>query len=225
MARGGSRKRRWAVEQTLADALARRGVLVAALPPPPDDVEIGGVAAAWLQRLDGLLLQGGDDLSGASVALCTSRRDRFELALLTEAMARRVPVLGICRGLQLINIAMGGTLRRCEVDLVSGSGVHSDPQRYDAHHHRVHLERDGRLSALYGMRFAQVTSMHDLAPDRLGDGLRVESWCSVDHSIEAVSAAASSLVLGVQWHPEFNSPTMLPSQPLWTEFLRAVEAA
>jgi putative glutamine amidotransferase len=110
-------------------------------------------------------------------------------------------VLGICRGLQLINVACGGSLRDLDA---TEANRHSDPPAYAAHAHGVSFSEGGRLARLYGVAGGCVSSAHRQAIARLGDGLVVEATCEADGCIEAVRADADAFVLGVQWHPEFD---------------------
>ena len=151
-------------------------------------------------RLDGLLLSGGEDVdparSGAAGARVTSpARDAAELALLDAARARALPVLGVCRGLQLLNVALGGTL----VD-----GLDEHDRRHAPFHepgHAIDCLAGSAAETLYGTR-TMVNSVHRQGIDALGAGLRAVARAP-DGLVEAVEHAEEPL-LGVQWHPEYH---------------------
>lgn len=156
---------------------------------------------AIVERLDGLVLTGGADIDPARYGAARSAdlgdvepdRDQLEIALLEAALAADVPVLGICRGHQLINVAFGGTLHQ------------HDPTHarfdlpIDAADHAVTVCPGTRLGAIYGAD-AKVNSLHHQHVDRLGDGL-VVSACATDGTVEGIEIPGRDVV-GVQWHPE-----------------------
>ncbi|MBA8887544.1 putative glutamine amidotransferase [Dokdonella fugitiva] len=190
-------------ERTLLDRLADVGALVVGTGLAATPARATSAAIAYAQCCDGLLLQGGTNLARSADDLTPldRARDAFEFALLEAFRALGKPVLGICRGLQLINVAYGGTLR--DLDATEAKH-HSDPPAYAAHAHRVSFSEGGRLAQLYGIAGGRVSSAHRQAVARLGDGLVVEATCEADSCIEAVRADADAFVLGVQWHPEFD---------------------
>jgi len=181
-------------------------------------------------RLDGLVLQGGADIHPSCYGQKPERaesvtdvvRDRFELGLLREFIAAGKPVLGICRGMQLINVLFGGTLHQDLVEAGAARDPHVVAGAEEEYRHGLVLEADGWLRRLYGgLAEAQVNSIHHQGIDRLGAGLSVEAR-SHDGVIEAVRRAGPGFVVGVQWHPEFHDhrfPDLLPSQPLMHAFL------
>ena len=169
-----------------------------------------------LERIDALLLIGGADVDpatyGAEPEPCTEAtypdRDRFEIGLLCGALARRLPVLGICRGIHVINVALGGTLQQ---DLVAKDGTH--PHRrsigsFEGSEHEVALEPGSLAAAAAGEERHLVRCHHHQALGRLGDGL-VVSGRADDGVIEAVEAADGRWLLGVQWHPEADERSRL----------------
>jgi gamma-glutamyl-gamma-aminobutyrate hydrolase PuuD len=194
-------------------------------------------AADFAERLDGLVLQGGADIHPS----CYGReplgpthatdlvRDLFELDLLRAFIAAGKPVLGICRGMQLINVLFGGSLHQDLLEAQASRDPHVIAGAEETYRHGLMLEAGGWLSRLHGDTLeAQVNSIHHQGVDRLGEGLRVEAR-SHDGVVEAIRAE-QGFVVGVQWHPEFHDlrfPDLLPSQPLMTAFLdeaRAVRA-
>ena len=172
----------------------------AVLIPPDDDG-----AAEMLDDLDGLVLSGGADIdpqvygetSDATMEVRPDR-DRSEIALANAALDRDMPVLGICRGMQLLNVARGGTLiPDLEAD---GAGVsHKEAPGVFARH-EVTIEPDSRLCSILGDRSA-VASHHHQAPDRLGRGLRA-TGTAPDGVVEAIEDPDARMVVGVLWHPE-----------------------
>jgi putative glutamine amidotransferase len=160
-----------------------------------------------LDRIDALVLQGGGDVHpeyyGSEAHPQTNtidrRRDEFELALLARARQRRMPVLGICRGIQLVNVGFGGTLVQHLPDVTDVE--HEALDRWDATAHPIEIEPDSRLSELLGARQMEVNSVHHQALDRIGEGLRVVAR-ALDGVVEAVEAPDEA-VLAVQWHPEW----------------------
>jgi putative glutamine amidotransferase len=188
------------VPQRYLDKVLGAGATPVILPAVPD---IAGVLA----RLDGLLLVGGGDLDpmryGAIPHPKNNRvnlvRDDAEMALIEEALQQRLPILGICRGLQLLNVALGGTLHQHVPDVVGherhsgGDGVFT--------RHDVHLNPRCVLSRALTRTTLEVSSLHHQAIDRLGRGLTPCAW-SDDGLIEAVELEGHPFTVGVQWHPE-----------------------
>jgi len=163
-----------------------------------------------LDRLDGLILSGGVDISSdlydkalqSSAKRAHLERDEFELLLLRAAFQRDLPVLGICRGCQMLNVARGGTLIQDLPSLVGTSVSHDDPDRPRVEvAHSVKLVSGTRLASLLGSAELEVNSFHHQAVERLGDGL-VETAFAPDGVIEGVELPGAGFVLGVQWHPE-----------------------
>jgi putative glutamine amidotransferase len=138
------------------------------------------------------------------------------------------PVLGICRGMQLINVAFGGSLYQDIPSQLPESITHEGVD-YDQHEHRVDIVDGGKLSLhLGGASSGSVVSIHHQAVKKLGNGLRVEARAAGDALIEAVSADKHRFVVGVQWHPEFHQPhrePLLDCDPLLDAFLTAAREA
>ena len=189
-----------------AEQVAAAGGVPVLLPPLP------GVTAA-VGRLDALILSGGGDLDpagyGAQPEPETSRvypeRDRAELDLLAAALAARVPVLGICRGLQILNVSRGGTLQQHLPERVG----HDEHRRvigsFAGSDHEVALVAGSLAARAAGESSHQTLSHHHQGVDRLGDGLIVSGASSLDELPEAIELPDRRFVLGVQWHPEADT--------------------
>jgi putative glutamine amidotransferase len=191
-----------AINRTYVDAVLHTGGLPFVLPRvDPDDVD--EVAAG----LDGLLLSGGGDIDpttyGAEpsphVAGCHPEKDAFELALARAAADLRLPLLGICRGHQVLNVALGGTLEQHLPEVTEVE--HRDRSRPAEPVHEVVIETTSRLGRVMGTRRTGVNSLHHQAIDRPGQGLEPVAWGD-DGVVEAVSGVGDRRMLGVQWHPE-----------------------
>lgn len=168
-----------------------------------------GDTAATLERLDGVLLIGGDDVCGEFYGRTEEpdehdrgrhrpERDAFEIAVARHAWQRDVPMLAICRGVQVLNVALGGTLI---ADLfTAGYGREHRIKRGVFNRHPVTLEPGSKVRAICGAR-PEVPSHHHQAIDHVAEGL-VASGRSDDGLIEAVEAPGRTFIVGVQWHPE-----------------------
>lgn len=187
----------------------------------------------YADHLDGLVLQGGADVAPESYGEQPLRpewagdrkRDVYELELVRSFMRRGKPVLGICRGMQLINVAFGGTLFQ-DIAVQTGSDInHQCRQRYENNFHRVRILPDTQLSRLYpAVNEATINTIHHQAVKDIGRELAVEARSTDDDIVEAIRWTGSSYVVGVQWHPEFMSPedsSLLDGKPLLNEFLAA----
>lgn len=186
-----------------ADGVTRAGGIPVLLPPVP------GVEHT-VTRLDGLILAGGGDIEPALFGAqahpqtCGVRpgRDEAELALAVAALEHGVPLLGICRGLQVLNVALGGTLHQHLPDLVGHEGHSPVAGGYGTH--EVKVAPGSRLAGILGTAAAgecPVPTHHHQAVDRLGAGLLATAW-TADGTIEAAELAGPAFALAVQWHPE-----------------------
>jgi putative glutamine amidotransferase len=207
------------------EAVQRAGGVALILPPDdhlvaePDEV---------LRLLDGLILAGGADIDPASYGQeahpqtldTVPERDAFEIALTRAAIERDMPVLGICRGMQLINVACGGTLLQHLPELVG----HEEHRRvlgsFEGADHDVSLQR-GSIAAHAAGEVAHATkSHHHQGVDRLGEGLVVSGQSAFDEVPEAIELPDSRFVLGVQWHPEAD-----PASSVISAFVQACAPA
>lgn len=193
-------------QQYFTSVTSSGGVAVLLPPQPSPDA----AAAAVLDGLDGLILTGGLDvdpsLYGAprhpSTDPARTDRDAWELALFRGAEERRMPVLAICRGLQLVNVARGGTLHQHLPEALGteryriGGGVFAT--------NTVEVASDSRLAGLVGEGPYDVHSYHHQGIDRLGDGL-VATAATDDGLVQAFESDGEGYLVGVQWHPEENA--------------------
>ena len=171
------------------------------------------VARATVAPLDALVLAGGPDIDppryGARPQPTTTEvrpeRDAWELALLDAALERDIPVLGICRGAQLLNVARGGTLHQHLPEQIGHAGHRPAPAQYGPI--EIALEPDALPGSLLGGRIC-VPCYHHQAIDRLGHGLAVTAR-ALDGTVEAVQLTDREFVVGVQWHPEQDNDRRL----------------
>ena len=189
------------------------------------------LAEAYLEDVDGVLLTGGVDVDpnfyGAEphplLGLVDLPRDRFELALFGAARARGVPVLGVCRGQQLINVALGGTLHQ-HLPALAGTVQHEQLEIGGTPSHGVALEPDSALARAFAATQVRTNSYHHQAVDKPGRGLRVVGQ-SADGIVEALENTDGSFVLGVQWHPEMSFQAHPEQIAPFQAFMKAVEEA
>jgi putative glutamine amidotransferase len=195
-------------------AIQRAGGLALMLPPDeaterdPDQL---------LDLIDGLILAGGADIDPGSYGEASHpetrgtvpERDEFELALARRAIERDLPLLGICRGMQLMNVATGGTLLQ---HLPESHGHHEhrrNPGTFDGADHDVRLDEDSLAARATGEVVHPTKSHHHQGIDRLGDGLEITGWSLIDDLPEAVEMPERRFALGVQWHPEADERSRL----------------
>jgi putative glutamine amidotransferase len=214
--------------QNYSEALVRAGglpLLAANLDP--------ALADKYAESADGILFTGGVDIDPGTfgrqpepgLGRVDPQRDAFELALYRAARARGLPILGICRGIQLINVAEGGTLHQ-HLPALPQAIQHTQVDIAGIPSHTVSLEPASRLSKALGASELRANSYHHQAVDRLGDGLRAVGH-TADGLIEAVEATGGSPMLGVQWHPEMsfarNPEHLLPFHLLIEAAVRRAE--
>jgi putative glutamine amidotransferase len=199
--------RRYAMAATYTEGVEAAGGIPVVLPPQNNNVDM------LLDRLDGLLFSGGGDVDPnrygdptrhANTYGIDDLRDTFEIDLLRAAIERDIPVLCICRGIQVANVALGGTLIQDIADQVGTQIEHRQDvagYRPPDKSHTVRVEPGTRLHAIYGEDEIETNSYHHQALDRISDDLVVVGRAP-DGVIEAVDRPASGWFLGVQWHPE-----------------------
>jgi putative glutamine amidotransferase len=206
------------------DALHRAGAQEAILMPVAiDDADAGEV----LERFDGLLLIGGGDLQPAEygqdrrdeVYGVIPHRDRFEVALARAAVARGIPTLAICRGHQVLNVALGGSLDQ-HITGREGLVHHGTPGvESGASVHDLELAPGSRLAEAMGVTHASCSSHHHQAVERTGDGLCVTARAP-DGVIEGIEVDGDGWIVGAQWHPEDTAAADPAHQRLFDTFVR-----
>jgi len=204
-----------------AEALQQAG-MEPVLIPPGQPVDLNG--------LDGLLLTGGTDLNPARYGATPhpgneqpdDERDELETMLLRQALDARLPVLAICRGLQLFNVAHGGTL----IQHLDNSAVHvvrgNDPA---APVHQIVVAADSRLAAILGPGVHGVNSRHHQAVERVGSGLTVTARSTPDGVVEALERSDLPFAVAVQWHPEDQARSDPSQRKLFAAFRAACRKA
>lgn len=164
----------------------------------------------YLDIIDGLVFVGGDfdidpsyygEKITSSTVIVNNARTSFELALIKKALLLDKPILGICAGMQLINVALGGTLIQ-HIEEEYGSSYHMQQHPKDVPSHSIHIERSTLLHNIYQQNQAMVNSSHHQAIRHLGLGV-IASAKSMDGIIEAIEVPKHKFCLGVQWHPEY----------------------
>ena len=219
---GEPRNAEMALGMTYVRAIEAAGGMPVVMPPiaTADVPELLG-------RCDGLVLSGGPDLDpdayGAKahgeLGLTEPGLDRFEYAVTREALRRELPVLGICRGAQTINVARGGTLHQHLPDVVGDAIDHRQSAEGRQPTHEVEVLAGSRLAALLGAVRLEVNSFHHQAVADLGSGLRACAWAP-DRTIEGLEDPALPFLCAVQWHAE-----ALVEQPGQLELFRGLIAS
>ena len=171
-----------------------------------------------LDRIDALVLGGGADIDPESRGVVRHAetvgtnpdRDRFEIALALGALERGIPLLGVCRGMQVLNVACGGTLDQHIPDRLGHDNHRPLPGSWAEHD--VRLEPGSLAARAAGAERLTVKSHHHQGMDRVADGLTASAWATDDESVEAIESVDRGFALGVLWHPEENpADTIIPS--------------
>ncbi|RZJ14656.1 MAG: gamma-glutamyl-gamma-aminobutyrate hydrolase family protein [Haliea sp.] len=227
------------VEQSIAHWLMSSGAMVVMVPCPTGSTQRGDVTYAhYAEWLDGLVLHGGADVwpgsygeepleeswSGDRV------RDDYDKALVEAFEKAGKPMFGVCRGLQLLNVAFGGSLYQDITTQVPGSFNHRDPITYDQNFHSVEIVPDSGLSKLYpGVERVRVNSIHHQGIKQLSPEFVAEAFSADDGIIEAIRRKnpSSNYIAATQWHPEFHKPgaSTIDDGALLEDFLNAVAVA
>jgi putative glutamine amidotransferase len=200
----GDENRKYSIPAEYIDSLRDAGMEVLLL--------AAGDAEACLAPLDGLVLSGGGDIDPSSydgaphdaTYMVDRERDDFEFELARLVLERSMPLLAICRGLQIVNIAAGGSLVSHVPEHYGEAVIHRAPPRNPIPHSVEVASGDSHLADSIGEGTAEIMSWHHQAVDRLGDGLRVTARAS-DGLIEALEPDGKGWVVAVQWHPELNA--------------------
>jgi putative glutamine amidotransferase len=236
-AKGHYGRTRAYLEESLAHWVMSRNALVFMIPTLDSNKLLHSSSICirdYVANLDGLVLQSGSDVSPQTYAETAIKpewegdrvRDLYELELLDEFMKARKPVLGICRGCQLINVAFGGTLYQDIATDLPASIPHVSDE-YEYLHHAIQFPLDSTLGSMYvrdGGRQGEwlVNSIHHQAIKNLGQGLRIEAVSCGDNLVEAIRFQGAPYVMGLQWHPEFHhvgDGALLDCTPILDQFL------
>lgn len=188
-----------------ARAIHGAGGMIAMLPPDRNATED---PAELLDRIDALVLGGGADIDAethgadphAETVGTNPDRDRFEVALAQAALERGMPLLGVCRGMQILNVACGGTLDQHLPDRLGHERHRPVPGSWAEHD--VRIEPGSLAARAAGTEQLTVKSHHHQGVDAIPEGLTASAWATDDESVEAIEAAGDGFVLGVLWHPE-----------------------
>lgn len=220
------------LEQSIAQWLMSRDVLVLMVPSILKDGPIHRSNIRlrdYADYLDGLVLQGGADVSPETYGERPLQaewagdrvRDAYEMELLHEFVEAGKPVLGICRGMQLLNVAFGGSLYQDIPSQFERAARHQDAA-YDRHSHEIVFAPDGQFARWFGGKpGGHVVSIHHQCVRSVGKSLQVEATAAEDGVIEAIRHTEHGFVVGVQWHPEFHTPghdSLLDCAPLLEAF-------
>ena len=208
------------VYTTYVDSLRRAGAIPVLIPPQPEN------AREIVEELDGLVLAGGDDCDPAiygeekhpTVEPMDARRQEGDLTLAKIARERGIPTLGICLGVQVMNIAAGGTLVQ-DIDSQMQTEIEHVSEPEDRARHDVLIENDTRLASILGNREINVNSSHHQAIKKIGDGLRVTAQAP-DGIVEGLEDPKHPFYVGVQWHPE-DMPREESASKIFRAFVEA----
>lgn len=211
--------------------LGLKGVMPILIPDLPCEEHF----TRFLDELDGFLFQGGTDVNPELYGqepknfrwAGDPQRDFYELKILKYAVEKEKPVLGVCRGMHLINVHFKGCLYQDLATMAPGGPVHYHQDFYDEHTHKVEFVEGGLFKKLYGdSKDRVVNSVHHQGINSLGEGLQVEAKCPCDGVVEAISYTKSKrpgLITGIQWHPEFFHTTdkeTIQADPILDHFLQ-----
>jgi putative glutamine amidotransferase len=224
------------IEQSTAHWVMAEGALPVMIPAPMGETHRGDVTLDdYAQWLDGLVMHGGADVWPGSYGEEPLKpewrgdrlRDEYDIALVKAFREAGKPIFGICRGLQLINVAHGGTLYQDIGTQKPGALVHRDADAYDHNFHHVDILPGTRLEALLRERKHKINSVHHQGIKDLAPGFTVEAVSPDDGVIEAIRHTGDAWIAAVQWHPEFHFPELgvVDDTPLLRDFLDAARAA
>jgi putative glutamine amidotransferase len=225
------------VEQSVPHWIMAGGALPVMIPSPTGETARGDVGFDdYAQWLDGLVLHGGSDVWPGSYGETPLQerwsgdrnRDVYEIALVRAFAKAGKPVFGICRGLQLINVAFGGTLYQDIPTQRPQALTHRDAVAYDLNFHDLTVEPGSRLATLLADQPSRkINSVHHQGVKDLAANFVVEARCPADGMVEAIRHTGAAWVAGVQWHPEFHKPELgtLNDEPILQDFLNAARAA
>ena len=217
--REGEERLAFSLPSAYVDAVRGAGGMPLLL--PPGDAE----PTELLDAVDGILFGGGGDLdpahfdgdTHATNYFVDAERDDFELRLMEAALERRIPLLAICRGMQVVNVVRGGDLHPHLPDVVGTDVSHRESQQRHTLH-PVRLEPDSQLGRIYPAEPMEIASWHHQGVARLGEGLRAVGWAP-DGTVEALEDPGRPELLAVQWHPELQLARGSPQHGLFEAFV------
>lgn len=223
------------LEQSVAQMLMRAGALPVMIPAVDaqsvvqrEELNLGHYA----RSLDGLVLQGGNDVAPKTYGELPLQpawsgdavRDQYEMALIRAFVDAGKPVFGICRGLQMINVAFGGTLWQDINTQLPDALEHVKHDMYERNVHPVEIVSDTHLASLYPhTNRGLINSIHHQAIRELAPGFVIEARCPDDGIVEAIRATGAGFIAGVQWHPEFRQKSdavTFDDNPILVDFLK-----
>jgi putative glutamine amidotransferase len=222
------------VEQEMAHWVMQKDAMALMIPSPDGESRHPGsrvTVADYARELDGVVLMGGSDVAPESYGETPLKpawtgdriRDDYEIALYRAFVAAKKPVLGVCRGAQVINVAHSGTLYQDIALQCSGALNHRNWDIYDRNSHATALVPGSGLARLYpGTTLIKTNSVHHQAVKDLGRELAVEAWSEPDGVVEAIRWTGPSYVFAVQWHPEFHDRadrSFIDDTPILEDFL------
>jgi len=207
------------VSMDYISAVIRAGGVPVIIPPTTNE----DLLAVYVKKLDGFVFTGGDDISPylygetpiKGLGYVDVERDIYEIKLIRMILKYKKPLLAICRGIQVLNVALGGTLYQDLPTEYPSKINHSytiSSKSYPAHY--VKIDERSRLAKIVGTTRLAVNSFHHQAIKKLGEGLKPIAW-SDDDIIEAVELEGENFVIGVQWHPETMAEKDIPSQQIF----------
>ncbi len=183
----------------------------------------------FVMRLDGIVVSGGDfDIDPKrygeepieALGQVNEERTDFELELISLALERNLPLLGVCGGAQAINVALGGSLYQDIATQISDAGEHQQGALKDRGGHQIKIHNGTKLQQIVGRETLEVNTTHHQAVKRLGRGLIVNATAE-DGIIEGIESKDHSFVLGLQWHPEFLTERASAQRQIFSSFIEA----
>lgn len=193
------------IKQEYWDSILKSGGIPVLLPNTTGNAEL----EYYLDSIDGLMVTGGADIHPSyfdqkphpKLSNTTLARDKFEVMAIKSAIKRDIPLLGICRGHQVLNVALGGNLYQ-DLSCIDGRTLkHADPNQTGKVFHDIWIDKESMLFGIMGSEVLETNSSHHQVVDKIGRGLRPVAFSS-DGVIEAIEMAGKKFILGVQWHPE-----------------------
>ncbi len=205
-------------------AIVRAGGVPVIIPPTTNE----SLLETYAKKLDGFVFTGGDDISPylygevpiKGLGSVDVERDLYEIKLIRMILEYNKPLLAICRGIQVLNVALGGTLYQDLPSEHPSKINHSytiSSKSYPAHY--VKIDEKSKLARIVGTTRLAVNSFHHQAIKKLGNGLQATAWAD-DNIIEAVELEGENFVIGVQWHPETMAEKDTPSQQIFNALVK-----